>query len=109
MLDWMKRRRPARHQALEADAANAEGSLMSRKSAPLYKYLDERYADAVVLTFAEIEDLVGFELPELARLSNDWWTTPDATAPRFADSWILANRTARPNLRALTVAFDRAC
>jgi hypothetical protein len=61
MLDWMKRRRPARHQALEADAANAEGSLMSRKSAPLYKYLDERYADAVVLTFAEIEDLVGCE------------------------------------------------
>jgi len=49
-------------------------------------------------------------LPELARLSSDWWTTPDAAAnrSRFADSWILANRTARPNLRALTVAFDRA-
>jgi hypothetical protein len=29
-------------------------------------------------------------------------------AARFADSWILANRTARPNLGALTVAFDRA-
>jgi hypothetical protein len=83
---------------------------MSHTSAPLYKYLDERYADAVVLTFAEIEDLVGVELPELARLSSDWWTTPDL-APnrsRFADSWILANRTAWPNLRALTVAFDRA-
>ena len=110
MLEWMKRRRPARHKALETDAANAEGPPMSRKSVPLHKYLDERYADAVVLTFAEIEDLLGFELPELARLSNDWWTTPDATAnrSRFADSWILANRTARPNLRALTVAFDRA-
>ena len=110
MLEWMKRRRPSRHQELEADAANAEGSDMSRKSAPLHKYLDERYADAVVLTFAEIEDLVGVELPELARLSSDWWTTPDATADpsRFADSWILANRTARPNLRARTVSFDRA-
>ena len=110
MLEWMKRRRPSRPTELEADLANAEGSVMSHTSAPLYKYLDERYADAVVLTFAEIEDLVGVELPELARLSSDWWTTPDL-APnrsRFADSWILANRTAWPNLRALTVAFDRA-
>jgi hypothetical protein len=111
MLEWVKRRRPARHKKLEADAANTEGSPISDKSAPLHKYLDDRYADAVVLTFAEIEDLIGFALPELARLSNDWWTTPDpnATHSCFADSWILAKRTARPNLRALTVAFDRAC
>jgi hypothetical protein len=110
MLEWMKRRRPARPRELEPETVDAEGSLASCKSAPLYKYLHERYADAVVLTFAEIEDLLGFELPELARQSNEWWTAPDATAnrSRFADSWILANRTARPNLRALTVAFDRA-
>jgi hypothetical protein len=110
MLEFMKRRRRSRPTGLEADPANGEGSVTSRKSAPLHKYLDERYADAVVLTFAEIEDLLGFELPELARLSSDWWTAPDAAAnhSRFADSWILANRTARPNLRALTVAFDRA-
>jgi hypothetical protein len=58
----------------------------------------------------EIEDLIGFPLPELARASTDWWTRPDpgATHLRFADSWILAKRTARPNLRALTVAFERA-
>jgi DNA-directed RNA polymerase specialized sigma24 family protein len=31
--------------------------------APLHKYLDDRSADAVVLTFAEIEDLAGFALP----------------------------------------------
>jgi len=70
MLAWMRRRRPSRHKELEADAANAEGSI-SRKSAPLYKYATANHS-------------------------------------RFADSWILANRTARPNLRALTVAFDRA-
>jgi len=110
MLEWMKRRRPSKPDELSPDLANTEGSVTSRKSAPLYKYLDERYADAVVLTFAEIEDLVGVELPELARLSSDWWTMPDATAnsSRFADSWRLANRTARPNLTARTVAFDRA-
>jgi hypothetical protein len=111
MLEWMKRRRPARHQEFEADVANAEGSLKSGKSAPLHKYLDDRYADAVVLTFAEIEDLAGFALPDLARLSNDWWTAPDpeTTRSRFADSWIQANRTARPNLAARTVAFLRVC
>jgi hypothetical protein len=111
MLEWMKRRRPARHQEFEADAANAEGSLRSGKSAPLHKYLDDRYADAVVLTFAEIEDLAGFALPDVARLSNDWWTAPGpgTTRARFADSWIQANRTARPNLAARTVAFLRAC
>jgi hypothetical protein len=109
MLQWMKRRRPASHQELDGDSANVEASFVSGKSAPLHKYLDDRFADAVVLTFAEIEDLVGFPLPALARVSDDWWTRPalNAAHSRFADSWILANRTARPNLRALTVAFDR--
>jgi hypothetical protein len=111
MLEWMKSRRPARHQEFEADATNAEESVRSGKSAPLHKYLDDRYADAVVLTFAEIEDLAGFALPDIARLSNDWWTAPDpdTTRSRFADSWIQAKRTARPNLAARTVAFLRAC
>ena len=111
MLEWIKRRRLARYKALEADAANVEGPLMYGRSASLHKYLDDRYADAVVLTFAEIEDLAGFALPEVAHRSNDWWTAPgpNATRSRFADSWIQANRTARPNLGARTVAFDRAC
>jgi len=110
MLEWMKRRRPARHHDFEADAVNGEWPVRSGKSAPLYKYLDDRYANAVVLTFAEIEDLAGFALPDLAHLSNDWWTAPDPDIVRsgFADSWIQANRTARPNLAARTVAFLRA-
>ena len=108
MLEWMKGRRPARHQELDADAANAEGSLRSGRLGPLHKYLDDRYADAVVLTFSEIEDLAGFALPEIARLSPDWWTAPDTARSLFADSWIQAHRTARPNLAARTVAFLRA-
>jgi hypothetical protein len=109
MLEWLKRRRPARHP--EADAAHAEESRGSGRSAPLHKYLDGRYADIVVLTFSEIEDLAGFALPDIARLSNDWWTAPnpDMSRSRFADSWIQANRTARPNLAARTVVFLRAC
>jgi len=33
----------------------------------LHKYLENRYADTVVLTFSQIEDLLGFVLPESAR------------------------------------------
>ena len=108
MLEWMKRRRPAEHGQREPAAAKADATMTPGKSG-LHKYLNERYADAVVLTFAEIEDLAGFALPELARQSTDWWTTPDpeATRSRFSNSWTLANRAARPNLRARTVAFDR--
>jgi hypothetical protein len=111
MLQWIKGRRPATDRESEPDAANAQSSVLSGISEPLYKYLDGRYADAVVLTFAEIEDLIGSALPEVARLSRDWWTTPDpdTTRSRFADSWIQARRIARPNLHALTVAFERAC
>jgi hypothetical protein len=111
MLKWMTRAALPVHKETAAEAANADASPVSGRSAPLHKYLDDRYADAVVLTFAEIEDLIGFALPPLARLNDDWWTTPDpdATHSGFADSWIPARRTARPNLRALTVAFDRTC
>ena len=110
MLEWIRRRRSTRHDQSRADRPNAPPSIMSGRSGPLHKYLDDRYADAVVLTFAEIEDLIGFALPEMARSSDEWWTTPDpdTTRSRFADSWLQARRTARPNLRALTVAFDRA-
>ena len=83
---------------------------MSGRYLSLYKYLENRYANTVVLTFSEIEDLLGFSLPNVARVREDWWTKPDreATRPGYSDSWLLANRTARPNLLALTVVFDRA-
>ncbi len=83
---------------------------MSGKYLALYKYLANRYADTVVLTFAEIEDLLGFTLPDLARLRQDWWTQADPATdpPNYTDSWILASRTAKPNLLARTVVFERA-
>jgi hypothetical protein len=76
---------------------------------PLYTYLENRYADTVVLTFAEIGDLLGFALPDGAHRSQEWWTRPEpaATGPRYEDAWMLAHRTARPNLPARHVAFER--
>ena len=76
---------------------------------PLHKYLAERYADIVVLTFAQIEDLLGFRLPEPASLDVTWWADNDANRRELPQSlaWTQANRIATPNLAARTVMFER--
>src|SRR5204863_8089930 len=74
---------------------------------PLYGYLEHRYAVTVVLTFVDIEALLGFPLPDAARSSDGWWTAPVLGGDRHADAWGAAHRTAKPNLAARTVAFDR--
>jgi hypothetical protein len=110
MLDWLKRRIAPAIQAREADFEPPEPPrrTMSGKYRLLYKYLDERYADTVVLTFAEIEDLLGFALPDQARSSERWWTDEEGRVePDYSESWTLARRTAAPNLRAGTVVFER--
>jgi hypothetical protein len=77
---------------------------------PLHKYLDERFANTVVLTFSEIEDLMGCTLPAPARVEQKWWANPDAehTPSAQSQSWTQASRTAKANLIARTVAFERA-
>jgi hypothetical protein len=112
MLDWIKRRGSTPYQEREANAETAkpQGRFMSGKYLLLYKYLENRYANTVVLTFAEIEDLLGFTLPDRARLYQEWWTGPEISIlePNYSDSWTLASRTATPNLLAQTVVFERA-
>jgi hypothetical protein len=75
----------------------------------LYRYLRDRYANRVVLTFAEIEDLLGFSLPDLARIEFAWWDGGDfAGAPSTQSfAWTLAERTATVNLQAQSVVFER--
>jgi hypothetical protein len=76
---------------------------------PLHRYLDGRYADTVVLTIADIEALLGFALPDDARLQAAWWSNGDtdsAPSPQ-SGAWIHARRTAKPNLGATIVAFER--
>src|SRR2546429_8036763 len=108
----MKRRRSTAYTEVEPriDASKQEPSVMSGKYLLLYKYLENRYANTVVLTFAEIEDLLGFTLPDQARLHRGWWTDREinVAGPNYSDSWILASRSAVPNLLAGTVVFERA-
>lgn len=109
MLKWMKRRGPVPYFQREPDSEPP--CVVSSKYRFLYQYLHDRYADTVVLTFGQIESLLGSALPDHARLNREWWTNAAATAAgtNYSDSWILADRIATPNLLARTVAFVRAC
>lgn len=71
----------------------------------LYTYLDNRYASTVVLTFAQMEALLGFALPAPARTERGWWT--GEASDWHSAVWTLARRTATPNLPAGNVAFER--
>jgi len=73
----------------------------------LYRYLEHRYASNVVLTFAEMESLLGFSLPESARTRADWWAGELSPQDRHAETWTVAHRRATPNLVARTVTFER--
>jgi hypothetical protein len=74
---------------------------------PLYTYLQHRYASNVVLTFEQVEALLGFALPAPARAERDWWTSPVSDMDGHSNAWTVARRTATPNLWARTVAFER--
>jgi hypothetical protein len=74
---------------------------------PLYKYLEHRYATTVVLSFAQIDALLGFALPESARTDYDWWTADAGVSKTHASAWTAADRTASPNLVAGNVVFER--
>jgi hypothetical protein len=75
----------------------------------LYTYLHGRYANRLVLTFSEIEDLLGFSLPEAACRDSAWWRLSEPTGGASAQSnaWALAGRTATLNLSARCVVFER--
>ena len=111
MLEWIKTRWSAAHDENKANAHATKRHECNKagKYRWLYEYLEKRYANTVVLTFGQVEDLLGFSLPDLARTDQEWWTIADISTAedRCSDAWTLARRTARPNLMAQTVAFER--
>ena len=76
---------------------------------PLHKYLRDRYADTIVMTFGEIEDLIGCSLPDAARVEMAWWAVADANGHPSPQSlsWTEAERGATPRLLAQVVVFER--
>ena len=91
-----------------AHDANRTECTMPDPYGPLFQFLNTRFADRVVLRFGEIEDLIGFTLPTAARTKTDWWTEAESEVGIHRRAWMLARRTASPNLEARTVLFERA-
>lgn len=80
---------------------------MSRKYAKLTAYLGEQASDQVMLSFAEIEKILGFVLPDSARNHGPWWTNSRSTG-RHNEAWLnIGWETADRNMRAQTIAFHR--
>src|SRR6202790_918480 len=95
---------------LKKNRQKADGTAKAGKYQLLYQYLEKRFANTVVLTLTQIEDLLGFALPESAHIDQQWWANDadDGQRDSQSRSWTLASRTATPNLQAQTVAFERA-
>jgi hypothetical protein len=111
MLSWLKRRprpEPEPTIAPKAEPATSQGYGMSKAFLALHDYLKNRYADVVVLTFRQMEDLLGSPLPAAATKDLAWWNADVAANFEHSNSWRLANRTAVVNLMARTATFERA-
>jgi hypothetical protein len=74
---------------------------------PLFTYLDRRYAVTVVLTFEQIEALLGFAPPSPGLGDAEWWTASGGASDHHAAAWTAAHRSAVPQLSARIVAFER--
>jgi hypothetical protein len=98
------------HAPAESTAVAPRQNAPSRVAAQylaLYTYLERRYASNVVLTFEQMEALLGFALPACARTERDWWTSSSSDTDHHSEAWSVAQRTATPNLLARNVSFER--
>lgn len=111
MWQWLKRRNMLPREESAPTSTAPQRRRQAGAEQLLFDYLEERYAQTVVLTFEQIEDLLGSGLPEPARRDGGWWLEPQTGTTGGttggARTWTLAGRTARPNLQAQTVTFER--
>ena len=112
LLDWLLRRwrgephLPAR-QAVADSPVRPRDPRVPAEYLPLYTYLEHRHASTIVLSFDQMEALMGRTLPASARTERDWWTGAVVPADRHSLAWTAALRKARPNLLARNVTFER--
>jgi len=72
---------------------------------PLLKTLERESKEAIHLTFAEIERILGFNLPKSARKLRPWWSN-DPTTHTQARAWLTAGyRATEVNLENEQVIF----
>ena len=107
VVTWWRRATPVAERPTAVVPTQQPKPRVPAEYLALYTYLEHRYASNVVLTFEQMEALLGFTLPQRACTEQDWWTGAALRADRHSDAWTMARRTATPNLLAKTVAFER--
>ena len=70
---WMRPATPHREPEAGVRVVPRQQRRIAGAYQALHGYLDRRYADTAVLTFEQIESLIGFALPDRARTHDDWW------------------------------------
>ena len=104
---WRRRRTPAPEPARTIPRWDRIDPQVPAPYLSLYKYLEHRYASVVVLSFEQIDTLLGFALPASARTEPGWWTAEGGVPKAHCSAWTGAGRTAIPNLLAGNVMFER--
>lgn len=104
---WWRRATPVSERATAGLPIERSTWRVPAEYTSLYTYLEHRYASIVVLTFEQMEALLGFALPASACTERDWWTGAAVHTHRHSAAWLGAGRTATPNLSARTVTFER--
>ncbi len=79
------------------------------KYAPLYRHLSARTGSRWRASFAEIERILDFVLPDSARLYRPWWSNPKRDGGHsHALAWQAAGwKTSAVDLDAETLTFER--
>jgi hypothetical protein len=79
------------------------------KYAPLSRYLGLQSSQQIVLTFTEIEKILGADLPRSAATYPEWWaneTNPESTHTQCR-AWLAAGYKAYPDIASNIVRFTR--
>ena len=104
---WWRRAPPASERPPALFPIERRTSRVPAEYQSLHTYLEQRYARIVVLTFEQMEALLGFALPAPARTQPEWWTGATVRTNGYSEAWMGAGRSATPNLLARTVTFER--
>ena len=105
---WWRRAAPVSERQPAVFAVERSTPHVPAEYVSLYAYLEHRYASILVLTFDQMEALLGLALPTPACTEPDWWTGGAVQTHPHSAAWVEAGRTATPNLPARTVTFERS-
>ncbi|WP_424947517.1 DUF7662 domain-containing protein [Candidatus Spongiihabitans sp.] len=80
---------------------------MTSKYDPLQQHLKAQSSAHILMSFAEIEQLLGFDLPPSARKHRPWWSNNPSNS-RITEAWLSAGyQSAKVDMAAGCLVFRR--